>query len=139
MSDEGTATWPEIERRKNDLTQRAVIQEKLDVALAEIQRLYGAATLTADALTKALPRQESEDRAIERAEEQKRMLVVVSVAHLLLMLMLLWAFTVLGVAWVRSSVERDHAILRCLATTPEKDKVSDPRGAITKCVTTMKE
>ena len=121
------------------MDKQATVQAKLDVALAEIQRLYGAAAATAEAVTKAIPRQEAEDAAVERAEAQKRTLFFVSGGHLVLMVLLLWAFTAIGVTWVRSSIERDHAILRCLATTTEKVKVADPRMAVTRCVTSTEE
>lgn len=132
-------TWPAVERRKNEQVDRLALQEKLDIALAEIQRLYGAAAATADAVTKAIPRQEAEDKAKERADEQKRLIVLATIAHFVLMLVAFWVCSGIVVARVIDQVDKDHDVIACLETTADDVKVAEPRAAVTDCVTTAKE
>lgn len=138
MNDEDP-TWPTVDRRRQADPRQVEMQDKLDDALAEIQRLYGAATRTAEAVAAAIPRQEAEDRATARQQEQIRIIIVATAAHLLLTVLLLWAFSNYTANRATSQMERDHALLECLGTMDEASKVANPRAAITDCLTTAEE
>lgn len=97
---------------------------QLDQALGEVEKLHGAVTTLASAVTRTVPRQELVDLQREIAAEQKRRSIIEAALSFMIVLLLI-LFINYRSNRVESSTEKHHQVINCLLGKPEAQRSGD--------------